>query len=302
MLVIKKKMWIFFYIIKQGFRGMFKNGFMIFASITVIFVSLFILGMFELTSVNLQSMMDKLADKPQIRIDLESEISQEAEQDIEAFLKTDSRVEEYIYISKKEQFERLKETFADKQDLFEGYDENLLYVSYEVKLADPVQGDEFTNELKNKEGVNYVTDILNVVSMFTSIKSGIGVGSLVVILVMGVLSVLLVVNTIKLTAIARRNELEIMSFIGASSSYTRGPFLIEGLLLGVISGYLAFLAIKYVYGVLDAYFIKEGFFNNFIELIDFSSAAKNLLLYFLLAGIIVGGISSMLTIRKYVKV
>ena len=161
-----RKVRIFLYIIKQGITGMMKNGFMIFASVSVIFVALFILGSLNLTSQNLQHIMDKLGDKPQIRIDLETETADERVLEIEKALKEDPRVENVVTISKEEQYERLLETFKDKKELFEGYGPELLFVSFEVKLKDSGTGEEFTKDMKNLESVEAVTDILNVVNLF----------------------------------------------------------------------------------------------------------------------------------------
>ncbi|NLN04271.1 MAG: ABC transporter permease [Clostridiaceae bacterium] len=297
-----RKVRIFLYIIKQGITGMMKNGFMIFASVSVIFVALFILGSLNLTSQNLQHIMDKLGDKPQIRIDLETETADERVLEIEKALKEDPRVENVVTISKEEQYERLLETFKDKKELFEGYGPELLFVSFEVKLKDSGTGEEFTKDMKNLESVEAVTDILNVVNLFASIKKGIEVSAYVVFLILGVLSILLTMNTIKLTVMARRKELEIMKFIGASESFTRGPFVIEGMFIGIVGAVVAYFIMKYVYGLVGDFVAEKAFFNNFIELIDFQAVSGNLLFYYVLGGVVVGVLSSAFAIRKYIKV
>ncbi len=297
-----RKVRIFLYIIKQGITGMMKNGFMIFASVSVIFVALFILGSLNLTSQNLQHIMDKLGDKPQIRIDLETETADERVLEIEKALKEDPRVENVVTISKEEQYERLLETFKDKKKLFEGYGPELLFVSFEVKLKDSGTGEEFTKDMKNLESVEAVTDILNVVNLFASIKKGIEVSAYVVFLILGVLSILLTMNTIKLTVMARRKELEIMKFIGASESFTRGPFVIEGMFIGIVGAVVAYFIMKYVYGLVGDFVAEKAFFNNFIELIDFQAVSGNLLFYYVLGGVVVGVLSSAFAIRKYIKV
>ena len=297
-----KKFRVFLYIIKQGISGMTKNGFMIFASISVIFVALFIIGSLNLTSLNLQHIMDKLGDKPQIRIDLETETTDERVLEIEKAIKEDDRVESVVTISKEEQFERLLETFKDKKELFEGYGADLLFVSFEVKLKDPTTGEDFSKDMKNLESVDYVTDILNVVNIFSSIKKGIEVSGYIMFVILGVLSILLAMNTIKLTVIARRKELEIMKFIGASDTFTRGPFVIEGMFIGVVGATIAYYIVKYVYSLVSDFFAEKAFFNSFINLIDFQTASNNLFSFFLLAGVVVGVLSSAIAIRKYIKV
>lgn len=297
-----RKLRVFLYIIKQGITGMVKNGFMIFASISVVFVALFILGSLNLTSQNLQHIMDKLGDKPQIRIDLETETTDERVLEIEKALQEDPRVENVITVSKEEQYERFLETFKDKKELFEGYSPELLFVSFEVKLKDSSTGAAFAKDMKNLESVEAVTDILDVVNLFASIKKGIEVSAYLGLLILGVLSILLTMNTIKLTVMARRKELEIMKFIGASESFTRGPFVIEGMFIGIVGAGIAYFIVKYVYGLIDEFLAEKAFFNNFVDLIDFQTVAGNLLFYFILAGVVVGVLSSAFAIRKYIKV
>lgn len=293
---------VFLYIIKQGFEGLLKNGFMIFASISVIFVSLFILGSLYLASLNLQHFMDKLADEPQIRVDLETETTEERIEEIKDIIEKDSRVDNVHFVDKEEQYKRFLETFEDREDLFEGYGPELLFVSFEIKLKDINFGKAFTKDMKQLESVEYVRDILNIVSIFTKVKDGIELGGWVVFGVMGILSVLLVINTIKLTVIARKKELEIMKYIGASETYTRGPFVIEGIFIGVVGAAVAFYLVRYVYGLVSDFFMEKAFFNSFIQLIDFNTSSGNLLIYFMASGIIVGVFSSAFAIRKYIKV
>lgn len=299
---MQRKLRVFLYIIKQGFVGILKNGFMIFASISVIFVTLFILGFLNLSSLNLQHAMDKLADKPHIRVDLETLATKERVLEIESALQEDTRVSEVVTIDKEEQYKRLLETFKDKKELLEGYSPDLLFVSFEVKLKDISYGDKFTEDIMRLEGVEYVNDILDIVNIFANMKKGIELGGWVIFGVLSVLSILLAINTIKLTVMARKKELEIMKYIGASDTYTRGPFVIEGMFIGIIGSSVAYIVVKYVYGLVNDYFTEQAFFNSFVELIGFKEASHHLLLYFLVSGIIVGVLSSTLAIRKYIKV
>ncbi len=295
---------IFFYIIKQAVRNICKNGFMIFASICVIFVSLFVLGSLQLASANLQDMLDDMSDRPEIQLDCYTEITDAVSLSIRDKVAADPRVESIVRISKQENLDRFYEYFPDSEDLFEGYVENpdFLYVSFEVKLKDSGTGTAFVDDMKRMEGIERVVSTLDVLEVFARLKVWIQVGTIASLVIMGVLSVLLTANTIKLTAMARKNELEIMKYVGASESFIRGPFVIEGVFIGGLGALLSFFAVRAAYNFLAGYVNRQASLQSLIHLGPFHDAGAHFLLYYCLAGILVGALASAVTIKKYIKV
>ena len=149
--------------------------------------------------------------------------------------------------------------------------------------------------------VEEVQDNDSIYKYFRSISRIVKTGTVVALVVMGFFSVLLTVNTIRLTVLARRKELRIMRDLGASYAFMRGPFIAEGITIGLISALLAFFAVKGTYNYLAGVLHRsEENIRSIITLKPFSTYSGGLLTGFLLGGLAVGLIASMLAIRKYI--
>ena len=128
------------------------------------------------------------------------------------------------------------------------------------------------------------------------------IGTVIAVVGLGILSYLLTGNTIKLTVVARKTELEIMKYVGATNSYIRGPFVIEGLFIGLLGATLSYFLLKLVYGFIANYINSASAVNNMIKFVDFSKFGGTLLLYFMLAAVLIGILGSLTAIRKHLKV
>lgn len=295
-----KKLRILLYILKQGFLNIFKNFFMIFASICVITVSLFILGTINLTSLNLQGIFNEINKKPEILISCKTEATDNDVKTIEDKIKKDSRVESVVVISKTENFKKFLEYFKDNKDLFTGYKEDFLYVSFNVKMKNPEDTKNFVNDIKKNSGIDKVDYSWQLVTFLTTTKKSIKLIGSAGLSIMAIISILLIVNTLKLTAYARRKELEIMKYVGASDSYIRGPFIFEGIFIGIISALLAFYATRFVYVIIAK--ALNDFGIKIIQALSFKEVGSKLLLEFCIAGVLVCIIGIVVSIRKYIKV
>jgi len=290
------KIRICLYMIKQGFQNIAKNAFMIFASISVIFVSLFIIGILYMVSANLQKTLLDLADKSQFQINCYVSVTEEQSLDIEKALVSDPRVESVIKKSKQENLDSMLTLFSDYKDLFEGYKVENMFVSFEVDIKDPSFATAFSEDSAKITGVESVSDTMKVVNLLTTFRSWIKVGTVISTVIMGLLSFLLVNNTINLTVMARKKELEIMKYVGASQAYICGPSVIEGVFAGSVGAVLAYIAAKG---------ITQYASNSFIQLqIKYSlnfQITPTYLVVFLLIGIGLGVLGSIASIKRYIK-
>lgn len=299
-----RKIRTFYYILRQGVANSFKNWHMLFSSVFVIFVSLYIMGSLMMLSINLQRILTDLSEQQrEVLIDCSTDISDEASLAIADIIINDSRVDAVQRISKEENLKNAIEMFEEEQDLFENFDADYMYVSFRVNLKSVKNVEQFTEDMKKVTGVEEVTDNTSVYKYFSSINKGVKIGSAVAIVVFGFLSVLLSANTIRLTVFARNKELIIMKNIGASKAYMRGPFVIEGIIIGILSSTLSYFALRvtyaYVYKAVNN--ASEGL-RNILGLANFSEFSGSVFLMFVVAGIFVGVISGAIAVRRYVKV
>ena len=296
------KLRTFFYMSKQGLQNIAKNGFMIFASVSVIFVSLFILGAMFLLSYNIESVLQELSAGPSVVVNCNTSLSQEDTETLYKTLQIDNRVKSVTMISKEETLEKMKGYFKEQEDLFSDYTTEDLFVSFEVELKDISTGSVFVEEVGKMVGVDSVRDTVKVLQFFTTLKKWVSIGPVIAVVGLGILSYLLTSNTIKLTVVARKTELEIMKYVGATNSYVRGPFIIEGLFIGLLGASLSYFLLKLVYGLLADYVNGSSTVNNMIHFVNFSSFGGTLLLYFMIAAVVIGILGSLTAIRKHLKV
>ncbi len=291
----------FFYMIKQGFQNIAKNAFMIFASVSVIFVSLFIIGTMFLLSYNIESILDDLASGPAVVINCKTTLSEEETDKLQNMIEIKDNVSKITRISRAENLAAMKEFFSEQQDLFEDYKEEDLFVSFEVELYDVGEGEKFVSEVKSMVGVDSVRDTVRVLKLFTTLKKWVQIGTVIAVIGLGILSYLLTSNTIKLTVVARRQELEIMKYVGASSAYVRGPFIMEGLFIGLLGSGLSYLLVRLVYNIIANY-VNGTEIGDMIHVVPFTNFSGTLMVYFLIAAVAIGVLGSMTAIRKHIKV
>ena len=296
------KLRTFGYILKQGFQNITKNVFMIFASVSVIFVSLFILGGMYLITFNIEVILQDLSKGPAVTVNCSNMLSAAEEQNIYDELRLDERVLRITTVSRAENLENMRAYFEAEQDLFDDYTEDDMFVSYEVELKDISLGTSFVNDAAKMVGVNSVRDTVEVLQFFTTIKQWVYIGTVIGVIGLGILSFILTYNTIKLTVVARQSELEIMKYIGATNAYIRGPFVMEGMIMGVIGAVLAYFALDGVYSLIAKHVNSADSVNKMIQIVPFSSVGGVLLIIFLLAAVAIGIISGLIAIRKHLKV
>lgn len=301
------KIRVFLYMLKQGAKNIAQNLFMIFASVSVIFASLMIIGTLIAVSANMQTIIEQYNDRPEIRINFKSHVTEEKCLEVKEMLLSDERIQDVIFISAEENLEGMMKQFESdgNGDLFAGYKDNadLKFVSLDIRLAPSVSGEEFESYINGKvEGVESVRNVADVVDKLETIKVVVRTCSVIAVLVFGCLSVLLVFNTVKLTVFARKREIEIMKYIGATDVFIVGPFIIEGFFVGLVGSVISYGALNGVYSLLYDYFMKNTLFGDSISLVSFDTMAGGFLLWFVVTGIAVGISAGALAVKRHVKV
>lgn len=161
--------------------------------------------------------------------------------------------------------------------------------------------DETKAEIEDVDGIVKVNAPTEFADKFISVRNVISIVSLALIVILGFVSLFIMSNTIKLATYGRREEIAIMKMVGASNSFIRCPFIVEGLVLGVVGGGLAFLAQWGLYAALEAK-IVESLGISFVEIVPFAQVWPFVLITFLAVGILVGAVGGVIAIRNYLKV
>lgn len=288
------------YLIGEGFRNIFTHGFMSFASVTIIIACLIVMGSFTLLDININQIIEDIGDQNQILAYVDEDMTaQEASAKLQTKLESLDNVASVDFISRSE----ARETFLEKYDesYMEGLDDEVFRHRFSIQLIDLSLMEETKAEIEGIDGIVKVNAPTEFADKFISVRNVISVVSLALIVILGFVSLFIMSNTIKLATYGRREEIAIMKMVGASNSFIRCPFIVEGLVLGVLGGGLAFLAQWGLYAALEAK-IVQSLSISFVEIVPFAQVWPFVLVSFLAIGILVGAVGGVIAIRNYLKV
>ena len=288
------------YLIGEGFRNIFTHGFMSFASVTIIIACLIVMGSFTLLDININQIIDDIGDQNQILAYVDEDMTaQEASAKLQTKLESLDNVASVEFVSRSE----ARESFMEKYDesLMEGIDDEVFRHRFSIQLIDLSLMDETKAEIEDVDGIVKVNAPTEFADKFISVRNVISIVSLALIVILGFVSLFIMSNTIKLATYGRREEIAIMKMVGASNSFIRCPFIVEGLVLGVVGGGLAFLAQWGLYAALEAK-IVESLGISFVDIVPFAQVWPFVLITFLAVGILVGAVGGVIAIRNYLKV
>lgn len=293
----------FTYLLKQGAKNTYLNKAMSFASVGVLTACLILVGLAALLSENIKSITKTIQQQNEIVIYVEDDISAAQEAELDRQIRSMDNVLEVEYTSKEQAFDEQKEKLGD---LLDGYEnEDVFPASYHVKVKDLTLIESNVSKINALSGVYRVDAPTDIAEIMLKTDKGVSLGGAVVVAALLVVSFVIIMNTIKITVFSRRREINIMKYVGATNSFIRMPFLVEGMILGLISAVVSFFVVWYFYSqVLTAI---GGETNAFIAsatqaLIPFSKIAFPLLVCYIAGGVVIGGLGSLISIRKHLKV
>lgn len=297
----------FKYLARQGLHSMVKNRLMSVASIGVLTVCLLITGVAGLFTLNVGSLMDYLGSQNETVVYLDEDLTEEGLAAVDSALRSISGLREVTYVSKDEALDRMKESMGENAYLFDVFEgsENPFLANYRVVLDDVSDLPEIQPQLEAIEGVSSVGAPMQLSQMFTSIHKGVSLVCIILVAVLGFVSVVVISNTIRLTVFARRKEINIMKYVGATNGFIRLPFFVEGVTVGLIAGAISTVVVLGGYQLLLVFVVDlPGFWGTLLAgtLLPLSRVWYLVLGGFLLFGMLIGSLGTASSIRKYLKV
>lgn len=293
------------YFLKEGFSGLKKNLLMTVASIIAVAACISIMSFSYCVVSNLQYMLDQMEDSIGISVFLKGDLTSE---DIENMKTTISRLDHVTnvtYISPADALDQLKEQWGADEDIFIGLDDtnNPLSHSFQVELDQIESQDAVLAELQKIEGVDKVEYGQSLSEMLMSVSNVFQVAGILVMLVLGVISVMIIINTIRISVMNRRVEINIMKYVGATDWFIRWPFIIEGIIIGLIGAILPMLVGMPMYGKTVSLFYNHiPFVENFVRFRVVGDVFSFVLPAALIFGILLGVVGSVTSIRKHLQV
>lgn len=295
------------YFISDAFKSLKRNRTISIASVATVLTTLFIFGAFLLTALNVKNGVTDVQDKVEVKVFLKDDATKEQKQAIEEKLKTISGVKEIEFESKDDAFAKMEDSSEYNKEILAGYskENNPLPASYIVRLENTDVATNVESAMKpdNKymagvEDVGNDEELIGTINSFVKVINTVG---LVLGIVFVGVSLFLIVNTIKITVYSRRREVGIMKFVGATDWFIRWPFVIEGVIIGLIGGILSTILLFAGYSFLYDKIVSSSslYMPQFVPPMYVLTTMS---WQFILAGIVIGAVGSIIALRKFLDV
>ena len=297
----------FKYLARQGLHNMINNRLMSFASVGVLTVCLIITGVAGLFTANMNSLMLYLRSQNEVVVYLDENLDEAGLASVDSALRSISGLKEVTYVSKDEALDLMRDSMGDKADLFDVFEgeENPFFANYKVVLRDVGQMDEIVPQLESISGVVDVNVPTGLSDLVVNIHKAVTVISVGLVVVLGFVSIVVISNTIRLTVFARRKEINIMKYVGATNGFIRLPFFVEGIAVGLIAGLISSAIVLGGYQLLIIYSVDfPAFWGSILNsvLLGMNQVWWKVLVAFLAFGSLIGSVGTATSIRKYLHV
>lgn len=288
------------YFLKEGISGVWSHGFMSFASVSVIITCLILTGSVAYLVLCLNQTIVSLGDLSDIRAYVDETLSDEAVAELETKIRNVANVSGVDFIDKERGLQEMREEFGDEAYLLDGLEyDNPLRHSFRVWVMDIDDYDETLSAIESLRGIASVRSSKDSVDVLLNVKNVLQAVSIGFVVLLGMVSIFLISNTIKLATFDRREEIGIMKMIGATDAFIRTPFVIESILLSQIAAIVA-------YGLqcLICWYLSQSSVSTLpiIELVDFKLYMFEYLITYMVTAFVIGVTGSIVSIRKFLRV
>ncbi len=298
------------YHIGEGIRNLFKNKKSTVASLCIMMATMLMFGIFFIIGENINHIMKTIEEEQGMQVFIIDDADSKEVQEVRDMISSIDGVASAVIYTKQDALDEMKVKLKDNQEVLAGYDgdNNIFPDSVIVKLNDLEKSAEVQEKIYQIQinGKNYIDEIRSsdkTINALINIANGIKIVTGVLLVLLIAISVFIISNTIKLTVHARRKEISIMKYVGATNSFIRWPFIVEGIIIGIIS---ALLTILIIYGGYTFIISKIlGVFNSIqvnVSLLTFKDMYQMILIVYMALGIGIGVLGSSISMRKYLEV
>ncbi len=292
-----------FYLIKEGFVNIRRNRMMSIASIGSVAAALMILGMVFLLIINMNHMVEDVKQQfDSIQLYLRDDVENGQILAIKSRLEGVEGIRQLEFESKETALEKMREKWGDQAFLLEGLESNPLPNSIIIYVKDIAYSDSIVEEISGIGGIEEVKYYNDIVQKLLSIANFIRLLGLVVIAILVFLSIFIIGNTIKLTVAARKREINIMKYVGATNWFIRWPFFIEGMVLGLLGAILSLAIVYFGYSYIYNAVSNQIYMLLTTYIVPMNAIIKDMMVIFAVLGMGIGALGSILSMRKYLKV
>ena len=294
---------IFGYLLGEGFRNVFHNKKSSGASLAIMCATMLIFGLFFMIIENLNNAVETLETQQGIQVFIQKTATDAQMEQIGEQIQAIDGVNKVTFVSKEDALNQTKEKLKDKQALIAGWDEsNPFKASYLVTLTDLKLSSQVQDEIKKIDNIDSIQSRDETINGLVAIANGVRIVSAVILTLLVLISIFIIGNTIKLTVHARRKEISIMKYVGATDSFIRWPFVIEGIIIGIVAALLSILVLGIAYSLITNAAANSIISTMGIKLLSFTDMTTLLVIVYIVLGIGIGALGSSISMRKYLQV
>ena len=293
------------YLVKKGISSIWKNFLMSFASFCILMVSLLLVSCAVLLMMNVNKIMSNIEDTNEITIYLKEDISDKQVEHIKSVLEKNQDITDVKYYSKEQALDDFRDNMAEYSELLAYLDKNPMPETFLVRVKDLSKIRHVVNTVNNIEGVEQTKAPYDFASVLVQIRNTFTLIGGAVLVALVVVSIVIVSNSIRTSVFARRNEISIMRYVGATSGFIKAPFFVEGMFIGILAGAAAWGLTWLIYDSVFALFSADltvwqmfGFYG----LTPFGDIMWYVLAVNCAAGALLGAVGTVFSTGKYLKV
>lgn len=288
------------YFFRETVTSLVRNRFMAVASILTVTLSMFILGAFLSAVLNINHMATYLESQVEMTVYLKDGIKTDDVMAVGKQLKQLNGLKGISFTNKDQALANFRESMGDQAALLDSMNGNPLPASYKISFQSPDQLQDAVNLVKKYPQVDDVQYGQEIVEQLYRVAQFIRISGIILILFLAAAELFIISNTIRLTVFARRREIQIMKYVGATNGFVRWPFLFEGMVIGFIGSGISSILLWLCYRMIQEEIHNAGLV--FIPLLTMYPFIVHVAIFLLAAGIIIGALGSAISLRKYMKV
>ena len=289
------------YLIGEGVRNLFKNKKSTMSSLMIMCATMLVFGLFFVIGENINAFVENVAEAQEIRVNLKINATESEIEEVGNEILAIDGVRNAEFVSKDEALDYMKDMLGD--EVLDGYSErNIFSTAYNVTLTDLKLSSQVQDEIKKIDNIDSIQSRDETINGLVAIANGVRIVSAVILTLLVLISIFIIGNTIKLTVHARRKEISIMKYVGATDSFIRWPFVIEGIIIGIVAALLSILVLGIAYSLITNAAANSIISTMGIKLLSFTDMTTLLVIVYMVLGIGIGALGSSISMRKYLQV
>ena len=296
----------FSYLIVEGFKNVFKNKKASMASLLTMFCAMFLFGAFFAMGENINHVVEQVERTQGIEVFINPDATEEQIEEIGNKINKLDGINTVKFKNKQQALEQMKEQLNDEDgSLFKAYEgeNNIFPTSYIITLTDLSLSESIQEEIKKWDNIDEIASSDKTIDTLIKIAGGIRIAIAIIFALLLLIAITIISNTIKLTVHARRKEISIMKYVGATNSFVRWPFIVEGIIIGVFSALLTIIILSVLYNIIITNIGTSSVLQKMgVNLLQFSDIINSIIIVFLGLGIGIGVIGSSISMKKYLEV